>query len=279
MYRLAEILVLKVGGSLKQDSLEAVVQAVESALGSGKSICVVHGGGPRITAALEKHQIQLPFVDGQRMTTPAAMEIVEQVLKDINREIVQQLLDAGLPAVAVPVEMGVLQASPVPGLERTARVGDVDTSVLKQWTGDGRVPVIAPVAKGSTGDSYNVNADIAAGAIAGAWQAKRAVFLTDVAGIYKDFERGELLTYAAVDDLKKLLASGSFTAGMIPKVGAVLEAIARGVHHAFVVDGRNRKAVTWAVSSDLNDSGGELPLGTRISLHGRDKDEFADDAV
>lgn len=256
-------LVLKMGGSLGNESLKAIVQTVQSAQENHVPVIIVHGGGPRISLALKGAGIELPFVNGHRLTTVEAIATIQQVLSDINEEITQTLRAHRIPATGVPIVAGVLAADPIPGLDRTARVREVKHSALQALTNAGQVPVIAPIAL-QEGKAYNTNADLAAAAVAGAFGADRVVFLTDVPGIYEDFEAKTLLTDTSHEYLRNLLDSGRFHSGMIPKVEAVLASLSAGVESAFVVDGRNLAAVSWAAQVSGGDQSAGRPPGTRI---------------
>ncbi|MBX5437236.1 MAG: acetylglutamate kinase [Alicyclobacillaceae bacterium] len=260
---LRRVAVLKIGGSLGDGSLEAALFAVRQAQAQGRGVVVVHGGGPRITAALREEGIESQFVNGQRVTSAAAMAVVERVLASVNAEIVGWLQARGVNAAGITGRLGVIRAQPIPGLERTARVNGVDPGRLEALLDAGQLPVLAPVAVGDGGLTYNVNADIAAAAVAGALGAERIVFVTDVPGIYADWEAKLRIDDATPAELAALRADGRVTAGMIPKVEAVEAAIQAGVKAAFVVDGRDFDAMAWAVESPAD---GDLPVyrGTRV---------------
>ncbi|WDL97858.1 acetylglutamate kinase [Alicyclobacillus sp. ALC3] len=249
---MADWTVLKMGGSLQGAGLAALASAIAWCQQSGQNVAVVHGGGPRISQALNEAGIDLPFVDGERVTTAAGMAVVERVLaRDVNRELTASLQSAGIAAAGVSGADGVLEAVPLPGRERTARVGRVVTEPLERLAVDGLVPVMAPLGCDAYGLSYNINADLAAGAVAGALGAGRVVFLTDVPGIYENFEAKALLTDTSAEHLRQLLQAGRFHSGMIPKVNAVLSALAAGVQTAFVVDGADARALQWAVGDEV----------------------------
>lgn len=256
-------LVLKMGGSLGDASLDAIVQSVRTALAASRPVVLVHGGGPRITQALQDEGIELPFVQGHRLTTVEAIATITRVLTKVNREITVMLKQHQIPAVSVGMDDAILKAEPIPGLERTARVVGVNLHRIEHFIHEGQVPVVPPIAlQGAL--AFNTNADLAAAAVAGALKADRVIFLTDVPGIYENFAAKTLLLETTSSELSQLLDAGRFHSGMIPKVEAVLAALATGVENAFVVDGRNLDAVAWAAQSNLEQGWGESPLGTRI---------------
>lgn len=260
---LSDVTVLKVGGSLQGQHTTAVVAAMEAAAAAGQHIVVVHGGGPRITAALAEAGIEAEFVEGQRVTSSSAMTVVARVLaREVNPELVATLVGAGIRAAGLVGSDGLLYAQPIPGLQRVGRVERVDSGAIVAVLGDGLVPVIAPIGRAEDAGLCNINADLAASAIAGAVQAKKIIFLTDVPGIYADFAAKQLLQSTTLSALQTLRHEGKFSAGMIPKVDAVMSALAAGVPNAYVVHGADVSAVTWAVL-DAPDFA-SVPLGTRV---------------
>lgn len=262
--RVKSCIVLKVGGSLGGDSGPAVIQAIERITGNGDSVVVVHGGGQRISAALTDAGITSTFVDGQRVTSAEAMEVVERVLAhEVNSEIVGVLRSSGIAAVGLSGADDILYGTPIPRLCRAARVHQVNPTALDAVITGRDVPVVAPVGRDEAGLHYNINADLAAAAIAGALHADKIVFLTDVDGIYADFAAGDLLIDTTDVELQQLMQAGRFVTGMIPKVESVLAALGAGVANAYVVNGRDVSAVLWAVGAEAQGAG--EPLGTWIT--------------
>jgi acetylglutamate kinase len=258
-------IVLKVGGSLQGKHLDVVVQSVQRAHRLGFPVVVVHGGGPAITAALAASGIQLPFRDGQRVTPAQAVHIVDHVLShEVNPAIVRAHTQAGIGATGLSGACGVLFARPIPGLERTGEIVRVDTSPLRAALANGRVPVLSPVASDETGNLYNVNADLAASAVAAALKACKFLLFTDVPGIYADWDKKLRLTETTAAGLRQLLQSGVFHSGMIPKVKAVLQALEDGVEQAYVVQGNVPEPAAKAVMHELHEPWVD-PFGTYIS--------------
>lgn len=255
--------VLKIGGSLGTNDVDALNAAVTDLRLQGDLPIIVHGGGPRISAALLQMGIELPFVDGVRVTTAEAMPIIEHVLcKDVNSEIVMAVESSGARAASVTSRDAVLWAKPLPGLMRTASIASVSTEILDRMLALHEVPVVAPVAVDEFGEPYNVNADIAAAFVAQAVRAERVVFFTDVEGIYLNFDAKELLHFANEGELRAGLSDGRFQGGMIPKVNAVLEALTHGVEAAFVVHGKRVESALWAVNSTPDKWGARDALRT-----------------
>ena len=239
----------------------------------GIDVIVVHGGGPQIKAMLDRLDIKSNFVDGLRVTDAATVEVVEMVLAGkINKEIVGAIQAAGGKAVGISgKDARLLQAErltrtrrdPATGAEEQVDlgfVGDpklVDRSILDVLAGSGIMPVVAPVGAGADGQTYNINADTAAGAIAGAIKAKRLLMLTDVAGVL-DGEK-KLLSWISVDRAKALIADGTISGGMIPKVETCLDAVEQGVEAATILDGRVPHALLLELFT-------EHGIGTQIGL-------------
>ena len=213
---------------------------------------IVHGGGPQIGAMLERLKIKSEFIDGLRVTDEATVEIVEMVLSgSINKQIVSAINAAGGRAVGLSGKDGGLMS--VRKLRRTRRETDsniekildlgfvgepsrVDPELLNTLTRSDIIPVIAPIGIGDDGATYNVNADTAAGAIASALEATRLLMLTDVTGVMdKD---GELIADMGVDHARQLIADGTISGGMIPKVETCIDAVEKEVEASVIMDGR-----------------------------------------
>ncbi len=213
---------------------------------------VVHGGGPQIGAMLKKLGVESTFVDGLRVTDKATAEIAEMVLSgSINKELVGWIAGAGGKALGISgKDGGLVIASKVtrttkdPGsnIEQVLDLGfvgepqSVDTSIIETASAAGMIPVIAPIAPGADGETYNINADTMAGAIAAALGASRLFLLTDVAGVLG--ADGELLTDLQPGDIARLQAEGVVKGGMIPKLETCIHAVEAGCEAAVVLDGR-----------------------------------------
>ena len=246
--------VVKYGGHAMGDPAAAreFAQDVVLLQTVGINPVVVHGGGPQIGAMLEKLGVETRFVDGLRVTDRATMEIAEMVLSGaINKQLVGWIGRAGGRAIGVSGKDGGLVTARK--LERTARdpqsaiervvdlgfVGTparVDTTLIATSIAGGMIPVVAPVAAGMDGETYNINADTMAGALAGALGAARLFLLTDVAGVKgKD---GTLLTDLTPTQVTQLRHDGTITGGMIPKLETCVDAVEAGCEAAVVLDGR-----------------------------------------
>ena len=229
---------------------------------SGINPIVVHGGGPQIGAMLKKLGIESQFSGGLRVTDKATVEIVEMVLAgSVNKKIVGLINAEGGRAIGLCGKDGnMVQAT------KLARHGDgaapqdeidlgfvgepsrVDSTVLDQVLGRELIPVLAPIAQGADGETYNINADTFAGAIAGSLKAKRLLFLTDVPGV---LDRNKvLIKHLRVGDIPGLIADGTITGGMIPKVETCIYAIERGVEGVVIIDGKIPHAVLVELLTD-----------------------------
>jgi acetylglutamate kinase len=209
---------------------------------------VVHGGGPQIDKMLKRLDIKSEFIDGLRVTTPETMEVVEMVLAGtINKEVVSAINQAGGSAIGLSGKDGPLvrakKLAPVQrkggGVADLGLVGEpveINVAMLADFAKSGLVPVIAPVGVGDHGETFNINADTVAGAIAAATKAKRMLMLTDVAGVLDS--AGELIAEMSEAEARQGIASGTITGGMIPKVETCLDAVAGGVEAAVILDGR-----------------------------------------
>jgi acetylglutamate kinase len=220
---------------------------------------VVHGGGPQISAALDKQGIETVFTGGLRVTTPEAMDVVRMVLVgQVQREVVGLVNAHGSFAVGLSGEDARLFTA-----ERTVAyvdgepvdiglVGDiieVDPGVVHGLLDDGRIPVVTSVARGEGGEVYNVNADIAAAALAVALEAEKLVVLTDVEGLYADWPNtAEVISSVSAADLEGMLPT--LSAGMVPKMQACLRAVRGGVPKAHVLDGRVPHSLLLEVFTD-----------------------------
>ncbi|MEY3894161.1 MAG: hypothetical protein RIR78_939 [Actinomycetota bacterium] len=258
------MIVVKFGGHAMKDENGGFAKAIAQAQQSGLKIVVVHGGGPQIDAALKEEEILSEFIGGFRVTTPEIFEIVERVLVDeVGPGVVNSLRSAGVNAVALSGRTSesliaeplrkLVDGSPV-DLGLVGVVTSVNPQAINSALKGGQVPVISPIA---TDENFkgglNVNADLAAAAIAGALNAESLIIMTDVAGIYRSWPDTSTLisaiSYAELDALKS-----TFAEGMAPKVKACLDAIDGGASAVRIIDGTDPSAFAMA----LGNSGGTL---------------------
>ncbi len=217
----------------------------------GLNPVVVHGGGPMINAMLDKLEIKSDFVNGKRVTDDATMEVVEMVLSGrVNSRIVQAIGEEGGKAVGLSGKDARLmvcdQTDPALGLVGTP--SDIDVTILRDLFAAKAIPVIAPLGMGRNGETFNINGDTVAGAIAGALSADRLLLLTDVSGV-KDGD-GNVLTELSPIQIDALILDGTIAGGMIPKTETALDAIAKGVRAAVILDGRAPNACLLELFTD-----------------------------
>jgi len=217
----------------------------------GVNPVIVHGGGPMINEMLEKLGVKSEFVDGKRVTDAATVEVVEMVLSGrVNKRIVQAINAQGGKAVGLSGKDANLmicdQTNPDLGFVGTPV--ELDASVLHTLFGADTIPVIAPLGAGRNGETYNINGDTAAGAIATALKADRLLLLTDVSGV-KD-KSGEILTELTPKQIRALTKEGTIAGGMIPKTETALAAIKGGVRGVVILDGRAPNACLLELYTD-----------------------------
>ncbi len=215
---------------------------------------IVHGGGKAINEALSHYDIPVEFKNGQRVTTPATMDIVREVLGGkVNQELVAAINHHGNLAVGVSgSDAGTLIAEPLdPELGRVGKVTHVNTDYIERLLDSEYIPVIATVAAGEDGGFFNINADTAAGAVAAALHAHKAIFLTDVDGLYKDFsDKDSLISNLTLDEVNEMLYGGEVDKGMIPKLRAAVDALAGGVFRAHIINGTTPHSLLLELLTD-----------------------------
>ena len=255
--------VIKYGGAaMREEALrDAFATDVVLLKYVGLNPVVVHGGGPDITSYMERLGMKVEFVEGVRVSDPETVEIAKMVLLGkVNSDIVSRLNRHGQPAVGLSGEDGSLfEVSPHPDADRVGFVGEidrVDVDVLNHIAED-YIPVVASAGADRAGSSYNVNADTAAGKVAAALRAHKAIFLTDVVGWLADpDDEGSLISTTTVGDVNEAL--GGIGGGMRPKLRACVEAIAGGVQSAHIIDGRRPHSLLLELFTDAG-------IGTKVT--------------
>jgi acetylglutamate kinase len=261
-----ETVVVKYGGHAmgEEDLAKSFARDVVLMEQTAINPVVVHGGGPQIGDMLSRLGIESQFADGLRITDAATIEIVEMVLAgSINKQIVGFINGAGGKAVGLCGKDGNMvlarkvsrnMIDPQSKVEKIVDLGfvgepeTVDVTVLTQILGRDLIPVLAPLATSKEGVTYNVNADTFAGAIAGALKAKRLLLLTDVPGVLDKSQ--SLIKELSADDARRLIADGTITGGMIPKVETCIYALEAGVEGVVILDGKVRHAVLLELLTD-----------------------------
>jgi len=259
-------IVVKFGGNAMVDPLlhESFARDVVLMKLVGMNPIVVHGGGPQIGALLEKLNIQSEFIDGMRVTDAQTMDVVEMVLGgSVNKEIVSSINRNGGKALGVTGKDGQLirarkltvsryshelGASEIVDIGHVGEVDQIDTEVLDVILGSNFIPVIAPIGAGKDGSTYNINADLVAGKLAQIMQAEKLMLLTNVAGLLD--KEGEILTGLTTGQVDGLIADGTISGGMLPKISCALDAVKSGVASAHIIDGRVPHAVLLEIFTD-----------------------------
>lgn len=253
-----EVLVIKFGGHAMSDNDGAFGKKLSSAIAQGLKVVVVHGGGPQINKALDDAGIASEFIGGFRVTSPEVFTVVEEVLShQVGPQVAQTLTQSGVAALAISGRhSGTIfarkQNSLVNGatadLGLVGEVVKVDSTAIEVLLEKGVTPVISPIANDLDSDGgLNVNADIAAAAVAGALSAEELIIMTDVAGIYRNWpEKDSLITEITSDELASI--KSTFAEGMAPKVQACLDAISAGAIAVRIIDGRDPAAFADALA-------------------------------
>ena len=263
---IGKTIVVKFGGNAMVDPLlhESFARDVVLMKLVGMNPVVVHGGGPQIGALLAKLNIQTEFVDGMRVTDAQTMDVVEMVLGgSVNKEIVSSINRNGGKAIGVTGKDGQmirarkltvsryspeLDVSEIIDIGHVGEVDQIDTEVLQVILRSNFIPVIAPIGVGEDGSTYNINADLVAGKLAQVMQAEKLMLLTNVAGLLD--KQGQILTGLSTAQVDGLIADGTITGGMLPKIRCALDAVRSGVTSAHIVDGRVPHAVLLETFTD-----------------------------
>jgi acetylglutamate kinase len=271
---IGKTIVVKFGGNAMVDPVlhDSFARDVVLMKLVGMNPVVVHGGGPQIGSLLKKLNIHTEFVDGMRVTDAETMDVVEMVLGgSVNKEIVASINRNGGRAIGVTGKDGnlirakklqVTRHGPeleVPEIIDIGHVGEVeqiDTAVINVIIDSDFIPVIAPIGVGEDGSTYNINADLVAGKLAQVMQAEKLMLLTNVAGLLD--KEGDILTGLTTSQVDGLIADGTISGGMLPKIGCALDAVKSGVASAHIIDGRMPHAVLLETFTDEG-------MGTLIS--------------
>lgn len=259
-------IVVKYGGNAMIDEklIDSFARDIVLMKTVGLNPVVVHGGGPQIGELLERLNIRSEFIEGMRVTTTEAMDVVEMVLGgQVNKGIVNRINMAGGKAIGLTGKDNAQikarkmtltrpsEALKVPEIIDLGHVGEivsVSTELIEMLCQAGFIPVIAPIGVDEEGHAYNINADIVAGKVAQALKAKRLMLLTNISGLMD--QDGNVMNWATIDDIDRLIADGTIHGGMLPKVHCALEAVKRGVDSAVIVDGRVPHATLLEIFTD-----------------------------
>ncbi|PKM76930.1 MAG: acetylglutamate kinase [Firmicutes bacterium HGW-Firmicutes-15] len=250
--------VIKYGGAAMQDCglKQKVMQDIVLMKYVGMHPIVVHGGGPDINDMLKRLDIKSSFIDGLRVTDQETMEIVEMVLGGkVNKEIVTGLNASGGKAIGISgKDGGLLEAQAIDDTGKMGFVGEVchvNPQIIETLIDNGYIPVIAPIGIDNEQQSYNINADLVAAALAVALKADKLVLLTDVPGLLQDPKDLEsLISILKVSQVSDYVANGTISGGMIPKVKCCVEAVTGGVGRTHIIDGRVPHSILLEIFTD-----------------------------
>ncbi len=251
-------IVIKYGGNAMIDDAlkESFARDVVLLKVVGMNPVVVHGGGPQISGTLERVGKQTEFIDGLRVTDAETMEVVEMVLGGlVNKEIVKLINSHQGNAVGLSGKDGdmirarkISSGKPDVDYGHVGEVEHIDASLVRTLEQENFIPVIAPIGSGTDGQTYNINADSVAGALASTLQAEKLVLMTNTPGVLN--KEGQLLTGLDADQVKTLKEDGTISGGMMPKVDCALSAVLRGVKTSHIIDGRVNHALLLEVLTD-----------------------------
>jgi acetylglutamate kinase len=242
---------------VNEDLKKSVVQDITLMKLVGILPVIIHGGGPEINLLLKKINKIPQFINGLRVTDEETMEIVEMVLSGkVNKSIVANIHNQGLRAVGISGKDGEMLTARkkfVNGQDAglVGEIEEVNTDLIKTLINNDFIPVIAPVAADREGNTYNINADYAASAIAGALEAEKLIFLTDVEGVMKDINNPDsIISNMSFNKAKKYIEDGTISGGMVPKVECCIEGVEKGVKTVHILDGRLEHSLLLEIFTD-----------------------------
>ena len=247
-----ELIVIKYGGNvfIDRNIFNNFISDISILNKLGLSIIIVHGGGPRIKRELEKSNIQSKFIRGLRVTDEKIINIVEDVLIDFNEDIVNSLIEKGSNAVSINTKKNnVIEV--IPEAEELGFVGKpnkININIIKDIIKLNSVPIISPLGKGKNNQTYNINGDTAAGAIAKSLKCRRLLLMTNVEGVL-DKEK-KLIEEITSSEILKMISNEIITEGMIPKINTCLDAVMNGVTGVGIIDGRKKHSILFELFSD-----------------------------
>lgn len=250
--------VIKYGGAAMTDCelKKKVMQDIVLMKYVGMHPVIVHGGGPEINAMLERLDIETKFINGLRVTDRPTMEVVEMVLGGkVNKEIVMGLNASGGKAIGISGKDGnLIQAEPVDSsgaMGFTGRVKCINPEIIETVIENGYIPVISPIGTDEKHETYNINADLVAAAVAVAINADKLVLLTDVPGLLRDPADPEsLISILKVSEVSDYVADGTIAGGMLPKVRCCVESVTGGVGRTHIIDGRQAHSILLEIFTD-----------------------------
>ena len=247
-----ELIVIKYGGNvfIDRNIFNNFISDISILNKLGLSIIIVHGGGPRIKRELEKSNIQSKFIRGLRVTDEKIINIVEDVLIDFNEDIVNSLIEKGSNAVSINTKKNnVIEV--IPEAEELGFVGEpskININIIKDIIKESSVPIISPLGLGKNNQTFNINGDTAAGAIAKSLKCRRLLLMTNVEGVL-DKEK-KLIEEITSSEILEMINNEIITEGMIPKINTCLDAVMNGVTGVGIIDGRKKHSILFELFSD-----------------------------
>ena len=247
-----DLIVIKYGGNVLIDRniFDNFISDISLLNKLGLSIVVVHGGGPRIKRELEKSNIQSRFIKGLRVTDEKIIKIVESVLIDFNNDIVSSLKKLGSEAISINTKKNNI-IEVIPETEELGFVGvpnKIDINIIKDFIKKNIIPIISPLGIGKNNQTYNINGDTAAGAIAKSLKSRRLLLMTNVKGVLN--KEKKLIEEISSSEILEMIKNETITEGMIPKINTCLDAINNGVTAVGVIDGREKHSLLFEIFSD-----------------------------
>ena len=247
-----DLIVIKYGGNvfIDRNIFNSFISDINILNKLGLSIVVVHGGGPRIKKELEKSNIKSNFIRGLRVTDKNIINIVENVLIDFNKDIVDSLRKEGTKAISINTkENNIIEV--VPESKELGFVGipyHIDINVIKNNILKNIIPVISPLGLGKNNQTYNINGDTAAGAIAKSLKSRRLLLMTNVEGVLN--KEKKLINEISSSNISEMIDNNTITEGMIPKINTCLDAVDNGVTGVGIIDGRKKHSILFELFSD-----------------------------
>ena len=247
-----ELIVIKYGGNvfIDRDIFNNFILDISILNKLGLSIIIVHGGGPRIKRELDRSNIETKFIRGLRVTDKKIINIVESVLIDFNNDIVNSLKNAGSKATSINTkENNIIEI--IPESEELGFVGmpnEINIDIIKSTIEKNSIPIISPLGLGENNQTYNINGDTAAGAIAKSLKSRRLLLMTNVEGVLN--KKNKLIEEISSSEISEMIKNKTITEGMIPKINTCLDAVDNGVTAVGIIDGRKKHSILFELFSD-----------------------------
>ena len=247
-----ELIVIKYGGNvfIDRDIFNNFILDISILNKLGLSIIIVHGGGPRIKRELDRSNIETKFIRGLRVTDKKIINIVESVLIDFNNDIVNSLKNAGSKATSINTkENNIIEI--IPESEELGFVGipnKINIDIIKNTIEKNSIPIISPLGLGENNQTYNINGDTAAGAIAKSLKSRRLLLMTNVEGVLN--KKNKLIEEISSSEISEMIKNKTITEGMIPKINTCLDAVDNGVTAVCIIDGRKKHSILFELFSD-----------------------------